>query len=441
MEYYEVNFDGLPGPTHLYGGLSADNLASKENKDLLSNPRLAALQSLEKIKFLADKGFKQAILPPHPRPNYDFLELQGYQGSKLEKIRNAAAQDPEIIQVVMSSSFMWTANAATYTPGLDNEAGENCLTTANLITNIHRSTEAFHTYKIFRNIFENTDIKLFPPLPATVGDEGAANHIRFAEEHGCKGLELFVYSYSIGLDIAAPEHFDGRQCLEASMAVIEAHELTEDKVVLAQQNPASIDAGVFHNDVISTGNLNFFIVHEFAFVNQELVIQELKEKYKNITGADLICHEVADSDLSLEEAVDSYFFNSQILGSKDHMLWIAPSECKENKKVSSYINKLIEDQANPIKEVYYIDLKQSMLNGGGPACLRLRMVLSEEQIKNSRQEVFYTEKLYKNLKACIKEFYPDKLSILDVLEAEKLEVFDKAYQELNGIFGAIIFSE
>lgn len=439
MNYYEVNFDGLPGPTHLYGGLSDGNLASSSNKDLISNPRLAALQSLEKIKLLADLGFKQAILPPHQRPNYELLKINGFKGSRVEMIEQALKENPELVKSAFSSSFMWTANAATMTPALDSEDENTHVTIANLITNFHRSTEAFQTYKVFREVFDKTNIKLYPPLPRTVGDEGAANYIRFAEEHGAPGVELLVYGYSLELNLAEPVNYAARQCLEASMAIVESHHLKVENTVLAQQNPEVIDAGVFHNDVISTGNLNFFFYHELAFVAQEEVIEELKEKYKDQTGSELICKQVLEKEISIEEAVDSYLFNSQIVGDKDSMILLAPIECEENVKIFNYLNRLKEDSGNPVKEIHYMDLKQSMLNGGGPACLRLRLVLSEEDIKNSKQDIFYSEALYKKLKKSIETYYPDKLSFSDLADEKLLEQIDEAYRDLNGIFNGLIF--
>ena len=69
MKTSEVNFDGLVGPTHNYAGLSHGNVASMTHGGAVSNPREAALQGLAKMKFLAELGLKQAVLPPHPRPS------------------------------------------------------------------------------------------------------------------------------------------------------------------------------------------------------------------------------------------------------------------------------------------------------------------------------------------------------------------------------------
>ena len=58
MKAYEVNFDGLVGPTHNYSGLSFGNIASEQSLKDVSNPKLAAQQGLAKMKALSDKGLK-----------------------------------------------------------------------------------------------------------------------------------------------------------------------------------------------------------------------------------------------------------------------------------------------------------------------------------------------------------------------------------------------
>src|SRR4051812_23325470 len=77
----EFNFDGVVGPTHNYAGLASGNLASQQNRRLISHPKQAALQGLEKMKFLADLGVPQAVLPPHPRPNLLPLRRSGFTGT------------------------------------------------------------------------------------------------------------------------------------------------------------------------------------------------------------------------------------------------------------------------------------------------------------------------------------------------------------------------
>lgn len=48
MKVYELNMDGLVGPTHNYAGLAPGNIASLNYASVASNPQAAALQGLKK---------------------------------------------------------------------------------------------------------------------------------------------------------------------------------------------------------------------------------------------------------------------------------------------------------------------------------------------------------------------------------------------------------
>jgi len=89
MKAYEVNFDGIVGPTHNYSGLSYGNVASMEHEKLISNPKEAALQGLQKMKFLMDLGLKQAVLPPQERPDIHTLRSLGFTGSDKDILEQA----------------------------------------------------------------------------------------------------------------------------------------------------------------------------------------------------------------------------------------------------------------------------------------------------------------------------------------------------------------
>ncbi len=432
MDYYEVNFDGLVGPTHLFSGLSYGNVASEINRGLESNPKAAALQGLEKMKFVYDLGLKQAVLPPQLRPQLEILRVRGFQGKSHEILHSAYNNDPELFKAVCSSSSMWTANAATISPSLDTEDHKLHITPANLSTKFHRSLEAHATSKILRQILPAASHHA--PLVSMLSDEGAANHIRFAVEHGKPGLELFAYGYSFDENGIKPNIYPARQAKEACEDIISLHKLETNNYVLAQQNPEAIDAGVFHNDVISTGNLNLFLYHEKAFLNTEATVTELKSKFKALSGKDLILAEVKEDSISLEDAVETYLFNSQIVSLQDaSMMLIAPIECKEDMRVRTFIEKLIKDPKIPINQVHYFNLRESMRNGGGPACLRLRIVMSEAEIKQCHQKIFLTNKLYSQLYSWIEKHYRDKLVAEDVIKPGFYEEVLAAFKELEGI--------
>ncbi|MBS2140875.1 N-succinylarginine dihydrolase, partial [Escherichia coli] len=89
--------------------------------------------------------------------------------------------------------------------------------------------------------------------------------------------------------------------------------------------------------------------------------------------------EVPATQVSVSDAVSTYLFNSQLLSRDDgSMMLVLPQECREHAGVWGYLNELLAAD-NPISELKVFDLRESMANGGGPACLRLRVVLTEEE--------------------------------------------------------------
>ncbi len=430
----EANFDGLVGPTHNYSGLSYGNVASESNIRDVSNPREAALQGLEKMKALHDLGFVQGILPPQERPAIGTLRHLGFIGSDREVLIQAAKQAPAFLGAVASASSMWTANAGTVSPSADTADGRVHFTAANLTAKFHRSIEHPTTTQILEEIFK--DAQYFahhPALPMSTqfGDEGAANHTRLCVDYGARGVEFFVFGREAFNDAAPrPERYPARQTLEASQAIARLHGLAADNVVFAQQNPEVIDLGVFHNDVIAVGNRNVLFYHEQAFLRSAAVLRELEEK---LQGALLKEIKVPTEAVSVEDAITSYLFNSQLLSlDEDKMVLIVPTECAENDRVKDYLAHL-EEAANPIESVRYFDLKQSMKNGGGPACLRLRVVLTQQELKAVNGRVLLDDNLYLELRQWIEKHYRDRISQQDLADPSLLEECRSALDELTGI--------
>jgi len=417
---YEVNFDGLIGPTHHYGGLSQGNLASLEHRHAVSSPRKAALQGLEKMKRLADMGFIQAFLPPQWRPDFEYLESQGFSGTPHQMIAQVAQERPDLLSIAYSASAMWTANAATVSPSSDCADGRVHFTPANLQTMPHRAIEAKHTTETLRAIFH--DEKYFvvhDPLPAAIetSDEGAANHTRLCRAYDNPGVELFVYGRDEN-EANDSRRFPARQTRAACEAIAEAHRLSSDRCVFARQHPRAIEAGVFHNDVISVGNQSVHLVHQFAFADQEKVLSELADKF----GPGLQQIVIREEQLSLAEAVRSYLFNSQLLSvGSEGMILLCPNECVRNEEALRTLGDIVEDDNNPIIRCDFIDLRESMQNGGGPACLRLRVVLTEEELAAVPESYFITEKRYRQLRKWIQCNYPRELSLDDLRDENFIE--------------------
>lgn len=433
---FEMNLDGLVGPTHNYGGLSYGNVASQSNSQAISSPREAALQGLAKMKALMDMGFKQGVLAPQERPDVNALRSLGFTGSDAQIIERAAREALPLLAACSSASSMWVANACTVSPSADTADGRVHFTAANLNCKFHRSIEHPTTTRVLGAMFN--DARHFahhPALPAVgqFGDEGAANHTRFCKGYGEPGVEFFVYGRSaFDSRYPAPQRYPARQTLEASQAIARLHGLSEEGVVYAQQNPAVIDQGVFHNDVIAVGNGEVLFYHEDAFLDTEQVLAELASKLARRGGNfQAVC--VPRDAVAVDDAVRSYLFNSQLLSRADGgMLLIVPEECRNNARVWNYLQQLTSD-TGPIREVKVFDLKQSMQNGGGPACLRLRVALNAEELAAVNPGVILTPSLYGTLTGWVEKHYRDRLTEADLADPQLLTECRSALDELTQI--------
>ena len=143
--------------------------------------------------------------------------------------------------------------------------------------------------------------------------------------------------------------------------------------------------------------------------------------------------EVGANDVSVEDAVKSYLFNSQLI-TKDNgdMTIIAPGECETIPAVKEYLDWLVE-QETPIKEVKIFDVKQSMQNGGGPACLRQRVVLNESEISAMNQNVLMTDELFAELNTWVDKHYRETLEEDDLADPSLLTESRTALDELTQI--------
>jgi len=437
MDVFELNIDGLVGPTHHYAGLSQGNLASTANALTPASPRSAALQGIAKMRFLYESGIPQAVLPPHQRPNLSLLSQLGFSGSVSKQLSQAKKQAPELLSAVYSASSMWAANAATVTASIDTADHQVHFTAANLNFNLHRHQEAPFTQKLLKTIFHNSHFfKHHDMLPSSsdTGDEGAANHNKLCESHSSPAIYLYVYgkqALSKKTNKPQPKKYPARQTLEACNILARSHLLNEQQTIFACQNPEVIDKGVFHNDVISVANESLFLLHEFAFYKQNVVINELKDKAR----FPLKIIEIANKDMSVEDAVKSYFFNSQLISIPDtkEMLLISPRECEQQENIKTIIDQLIEDNTNPICKVKYLDLKQSMRNGGGPACLRLRVPLNQNELKAMHSGVLINESLLTALEQWVNRHYRDELVADDLDDPKFIDEIYCALDELTAI--------
>lgn len=429
MKAREVNFDGLVGLTHHYAGLSFGNEASTRHQHQVSNPKLAAQQGLLKMKALADAGFAQGVIPPHERPHLPMLRRLGFSGSDAQVLAKAGRQAPQLLSAVSSASAMWVANAATVSPSADSADGKAHFTVANLNNKFHRAIEAPTTGALLRAIFH--DERYFAhhhalPQVALLGDEGAANHNRFGGDYGEPGVQLFVYGREEGHGGLVPARYPARQTREASEAVARLHQLDPARTLFVQQNPAVIDQGVFHNDVIAVSNQRVLFCHQLAFLHQDKLLTDLSERVPDFTPI-----VVPDNRVSVADAVATYLFNSQLLSRDDGtMLLVLPQEARQHVGVWRYLTELVES-GGPVRELKVFDLRESMNNGGGPACLRLRVALNAIEQQAVNPAVMMNDRLFATLNQWVDRHYRDRLTQADLVDPQLLIEGREALDELT----------
>lgn len=350
MAMTEINFDGIVGPSHNYAGLSPGNLAATRNAGATAHPRAAALQGIAKMRANIALGLPQGMLLPLPRPDHRWLD-------SLATDYDRAA--PHLKAQALSASAMWAANAATVSPAPDTADGRCHLTVANLGTIAHRSHEWPATLAQLRTAFADPAFVVHGPVPPPFGDEGAANHMRLAPGHDQPGIEVFVYGESGG-------PFPARQHRESSMAIARCHGVD---AIFVQQSVAAIAAGAFHNDVVAVANEHVLFTHEQAFEHRDAFHAELRARFPDVQIV-----EVPADRVSLADAISSYLFNAQLVTlPAGGMALILPGEARDTPAVWNWLTDMVAGNG-PIRHLEVVDVRESMANGGGPACLRLRVV-------------------------------------------------------------------
>lgn len=415
MSLVEINFDGIIGPSHNYAGLSFGNLASTRNTGQVSQPRAAALQGIEKMRANLKLGLAQGIFPPQRRPDRRWLEALGTTYEDAE---------PRLATNAMSASAMWAANAATVSPAPDCADGKCHLTVANLKSMPHRSHEWPETLAQLQVAFANSAFAVHAPIPVAFGDEGAANHMRLASGYGAPGVEIFVYGVSGGA-------FPARQNLEASKAIARLHKLDPERTIFAEQSEQAIAAGAFHNDVVAVANQRVLFAHEKAFADRESIISECERLFPELQLV-----EVPASEVPLADAVSSYLFNAQLVSPLNgETTLIVPSEARETPSVWSWLQRHAAGNG-PIRKVEVVDVRQSMANGGGPACLRLRVAADPATV--DPRFMVDEEKLDRIAgvieRAWPEEIHPDRLqdrALVAAIESARAELF--AQLDLNDL--------
>lgn len=431
----ELNFDGLVGPTHNYAGLSFGNTASAHNAGRVSNPRAAALQGLAKMRKLVRLGVAQAVLPPQERPFLPTLRKIGYTGSDASIVHRAWLDNPKLLANFSSASAMWAANAATVSPSAD--CSDRCvhITPANLGAMPHRSIEPTTTARALSRAFN--DERFFvvhDPLPTSpiFGDEGAANHNRLCAEHGASGIEIFIDGRTALDADQMKSSFPGRQTNEANRAIALRHKLFPEYCVFARQNIKAIDMGAFHNDVVCVANERVMMFYEMAFEDLARLSDDIK-RAAELLEFEPILIQASEREFPLKDVIASYFFNSQLVTLQNGtMALILPTGAAELRTARDFAERCLADET-PISELHYMDVRQSMANGGGPACLRLRVVLNDTEAARLHQPLIMDDAQLDELEQWVTRHYRDRLAPEDLSDPALLQETQSALDEVTQI--------
>ena len=239
-------------------------------------------------------------------------------------------------------------------------------------------------------------------MPAPFGDEGAANHLRLCAAHDAPGIEVFVYGRSGG-------PYPARQHREASEAVARLHGLDPERVVFAEQSPEAIAAGAFHSDVVAVANEHVLLVHEQAFADPDSVYAALRRKLPSV-----MIEEVPANVIGLSDAVSTYLFNAQLVSLPEGgMALILPTEARNEPRAWCWLEALVA-KGGPIRKLVLVDVRQSMANGGGPACLRLRVVADPATVD---PRFMVGQARLDQIETVVRRFWPLSIAIDDIATA------------------------
>jgi succinylarginine dihydrolase len=446
----EVNFDSIAGPTYNYSSVGPGNLASMDSLRQTSNPKQVALEGLRKAEVLVDLGVPQALLPPLSRPDLWALYRVGLikdkglltaddLGSLAKHLSQASVIAPQLLAACFAGTSLWANNAAVVSPSADTDDNRVHFTPANMISAFHRSLEANEISQILRQIFQDDKhFVIHDPLPCSdsFGDEGAANHLRLGTQHSAAALNVFIYGRTGFGDLEHGHRYRPRQTQAASEAIARLHRLNLDRTLFVKQSSDAVDAGIFHNDVICASNLDLLIYHENAFADTPRDICKISAAFSDLTNQSLRNLEVLSSEVSLKEAAATYLFNSQIVkDGNGKTVLIAPRQCQLLPATLKFLTAIKKRSSSLIDKVLFVDVGGSMRGGGGPACLRLRVVLTNAQKLAIRQSVLLTKTLLRECRKLVQKDYPTEVHERMFADEDFLRMCFRVTEQIYGVLG------
>jgi succinylarginine dihydrolase len=132
------------------------------------------------------------------------------------------------------------------------------------------------------------------------------------------------------------------------------------------------------------------------------------------------------------DAIRSYLFNSQLVTPPDGaMTLVAPTECRETPSVAAWIERHLASNG-AIRRVNFVDVRQSMANGGGPACLRLRVACDPAEVDT---RFLVDEAKLDRLAGLVAARWPEEIVSSEIQSAALIADIERARLSLLDLLG------
>ena len=182
--------------------------------------------------------------------------------------------------------------------------------------------------------------------------------------------------------------------------------------------------------MVCVGALDCLFYHQAAFEDCAVMQVQVRQASAGLFEPQFI--EISEDELPLAEAISSYLFNSMLVQApgEARLTLVAPLDVAEHPRARAVAERLAASNGS-IGEVTYVDVRESMRNGGGPACLRLRVVITPLELAAANPAHRLDDRVYARLSDWIGRRYRDRLTPADLADPAMIEEARTALDELD----------
>jgi succinylarginine dihydrolase len=115
------------------------------------------------------------------------------------------------------------------------------------------------------------------------------------------------------------------------------------------------------------------------------------------------------------------------------MMMLLPEEVQNHGNCMKWLEEI--KSSSPIKRLEFVDIHQSMMNGGGPACLRFKAVVNSDELDKINKKFLLSPEKLINLRALVSKHYRDRINPDDLLDIKLMEESYLFLDELTQLLG------